>query len=303
MVGEEGVPALLIAAAAEQRRPVEHLEVDLEARVLQVLLGHEAHLVQEVVLLGRHDADRLLAVARLLQPRVEAARQGGIEQHHRLRQRHAGLGAADDQDVDPQRRQRPDVEAGGRRIGQPRPVQVHGQAARLGLGGQRPDRAGRVDGAVLGGVGERERRGRLAVAGLRPLQRGLEGGGVDAAGRAGQRDQPQAVAEEARRARLVGLDVGVAVGQHRRERPAQGGAGQGVGRRARGDESHVRVRVQETPHGVGRLGRHVVGAVAGGEARVGGHQRLHRLGRGAGGVVGGEVVAGHGRFPAARPGG
>ena len=54
---------------------------------------------------------------------------------------------------------------------------------------------------------------------------GLAGasGRIDAARGAGQADQPQALAEEARGAGLVGADVGVLVGQHRLERAAERG--------------------------------------------------------------------------------
>ena len=123
------------------------------------------------------------------------------------------------------RRDRLEVEAGGRGVGQPRPVQVDAAGpwpwpAPISASSA----CGRIDRAIFGGVGQRQRGRRLAVGDvrLRPGPRPGRAGSIRP-GAPGSGDQPQALAEEARRAGLVGADVGVLVGQHRLERAAERG--------------------------------------------------------------------------------
>src|SRR5207248_10338181 len=54
-----------VVAALDQGGPVDHLQVGLEAGFLELLGHHERHVVVELVLAARHDADRLAAVAGL----------------------------------------------------------------------------------------------------------------------------------------------------------------------------------------------------------------------------------------------
>jgi hypothetical protein len=72
------------------------------------------------------------------------------------------------------------VEAGGDGVGQPRAVQVHRQAVGLGQPDQRRELVRRIDRAVLGGVGQRQRAGRLAVGDVRLRQRLGQRLGIDA---------------------------------------------------------------------------------------------------------------------------
>src|SRR5713226_5165588 len=65
--GREHVEELGLGAALHERRPVEDLKVDLEADLLELLLGDESGLVHERVLLRGHPADRLARVARFLE--------------------------------------------------------------------------------------------------------------------------------------------------------------------------------------------------------------------------------------------
>ena len=65
-MGEEDVPQRRVVAALGQRRPVRHLQVDLEAGRLQVFRGHQRHLVVELILLAGQDPDRLAGIAGLL---------------------------------------------------------------------------------------------------------------------------------------------------------------------------------------------------------------------------------------------
>ena len=102
-----------------------------------------------------------------------------------------------------------------------------------------------VDRAVLGGVGQRERGGGLVVGDVGLGQGAGQRARVDPAGGAGQRDQADAGAEEARRAGLVGGDVAVLVAEHRLVRRGQGRQGQRVGGGAGGDEPHLGVGVQQ----------------------------------------------------------
>src|SRR6266508_5419447 len=69
----EDVEELGLAAPLDERRPVEHLEVDLEAHVLHLLGRHEGRVVHPLVLLGGDPAHGLTRVARFLQ---ELARLG-----------------------------------------------------------------------------------------------------------------------------------------------------------------------------------------------------------------------------------
>jgi hypothetical protein len=151
----------------------------------------------------------------------------------------------------------------------------------------------RIDRAVLGCGGQGQGVGRLVVRDLGPRQGRLEPRQRDLARGARQADQPAALAEEARRAGLVGADVGVLVGQHRLVRGGQQGQGEGVGGRARGGEPDLGVGVQQGADAVAGGLADVVGPIARGRPGIGGDQGLHDLGHGAGDVVGREIVAGH----------
>ncbi len=87
--------------------------------------------------------------------------------------------------------------------------------------------------------------------------------------------------------------MGVLVGDDRLERPAERRQRDGVGRRARCGETDIGIGVEQLAHQLGGLGGDHVGPIAGDEAVVEMNQGLQRLRRGAGGIVGGEVVAGH----------
>src|SRR5262245_15904284 len=65
--GGERVVLLRIVAALHQGGPVHNLKVDVEAEVLELLLRQQGEVVHPLVLLRRHEADRLLLVAGLLQ--------------------------------------------------------------------------------------------------------------------------------------------------------------------------------------------------------------------------------------------
>ena len=56
------VPQRGVVAALDQRRPVHHLHVGLEAGRLQILGHHQRHPVVEVVLLAGEDLDRRAVV-------------------------------------------------------------------------------------------------------------------------------------------------------------------------------------------------------------------------------------------------
>src|SRR5580765_1278409 len=63
----EDVVLLRVHPALAQRGPVHHLEIDLEADVLELLLRDEGEVVHPLVLLGGHEADGLALVAGLLE--------------------------------------------------------------------------------------------------------------------------------------------------------------------------------------------------------------------------------------------
>jgi hypothetical protein len=65
--GGEHVVLLRVVAPLDEGGPVHHLQVDVEAHVLELLLAEQREVVHPLVLLGGHEADRLLLVARLLQ--------------------------------------------------------------------------------------------------------------------------------------------------------------------------------------------------------------------------------------------
>ena len=102
--GRGHVPQLGLLRAAVQRGPVEHLQIDVEADLLELLLGHLGVLVHELVFARGGPADGLARVARFLQqplgllgvvlvvelgarrgvPRLFGEEQAGVETVERL---------------------------------------------------------------------------------------------------------------------------------------------------------------------------------------------------------------------------
>ncbi len=166
-----------------------------------------------------------------------------------------------------------------------------------GLGGatQRAEHRLVIDGAIFGGVGQRERGGPALVRAARLGQRMVERGGVDPALDAGQRLDLQPVTEETGRAALVHDDVRLFERQHRSVRRTQRGAGDRIGDGAGRYEADLGIGVEQRADRVGGLGGDRIGAVARDETAIGGGEGGQRLGADAGGVVREEfVTVGHG---------
>ena len=214
-------------------------------------------------------------LAGVLHPRVEAARQALVQQHD-------GLGRASSPPWSrrsPRRRspagEAARIESAGRRVGQPRAVQVRPSAPSLAA----PTSAARpppIERAVFGGVGQRERRRRLACASSGSARASAPPDRSGPRRRAGH--DRQAGAKESRRAGLVGGDMGVLVWQSTASCGATSAARKARWRPCRRRRSAPRRRRPAARESDRRRARRRRPRHSRGIAAVGRDQRLDRLG-------------------------
>ena len=122
--------------------------------------------------------DQLAAV---LEPGAESAAEGLVDQDNGFGGRRSGLGPAEDQGVHAKSAQRFGIEAGGDGVGEARAVEMDLEPRGLGRARQGFKFGLAVEGAELGGVGERQRRRRLPMGMVGLAEGGGELRGLDPA--------------------------------------------------------------------------------------------------------------------------
>ena len=245
---------------------------------------------------SRYEAHLGAELAALFGAVVELLRELPVEEHHGLADVDAVLGSAEAQDIDARL---PGDLAGSdaeRRhgVGEPRAVHVELELVLLRHRADRAELRRGVERADLRRLRDGDHGG-LGIMDVRaPFHRLLDARGRQPAVLARELEQLGAVAEELRRAALIGLDVGHAVAEDAVVALCGMGERERVRRGAVEDEEHLARRLEDLADRVRRPAGPLVVAVGGDMMGVGFGEGGPSFGRDAGVVVGGEMSVGHG---------
>ena len=261
----------------------------------QAVLQHRQELGGDEPVFARQVADLLLH-------EVDSAEVLGTTDQDGVAEQHAVLGAAHGDDVRvADRLGRRDTERGNG-IGDPRAVDVHQQAAGVGVFDEPGDGGRGPHPAVLGGLGDADDAGLGVMDHTEAGEPVVQLGGCDQAVITGQPGELRS-GEPDRPACFVEQDVGDVAAQDFVPWPHRRGQRDDVGRGSGEREEHLGVRrVEGLPEGVGRTPGDGIGAVGRGGPDVDVVQRLQRPGVRRGGVVRGKRGGGrrHGDHSAPR---